>query len=101
MAFDLFNVGQIYVIDQKIKQLALQINLQCESNFFELRKHYSVKRGFWNGELKLQFVNPFKSNWYNISGRMHVHSANEYGNWGPGPDKSNSPRKAVISKLKY
>ena len=29
MALNLFNVGQIYIIDQKIKQLALQINLQC------------------------------------------------------------------------
>ena len=83
MALNLFNVGQIYIIHQKIKQLALQINLQCKSNFFELRELYSVKRDFWNGELKLRFVNPLKGNWYNISGRMHVHSADEYGNWGP------------------
>ena len=49
----------------------------------KLRKLYSVKRDFWNSELKLRFVNPLKGNWYNISGRMHVHSADEYGNWGP------------------
>ena len=82
MALNLFNVIQIYITDQKIKQPALQINLQCYSNFFELRKLYSVKPDFWNSQLKLRFLNPLSSNWYNISGRIHVHYANEYGNWG-------------------
>ena len=72
ICINLFNVGQIYIIDQKIKQLALQINLQCKSKskIKELRRLYSVKRDLWNGVVKLRFVKTLlKSNWYNISGR--------------------------------
>ena len=74
-----FNVRQIYITDQKTKQLALQINLQCKSKpkIKELKRLYSVKRDFWIDELKLWFVkNAPKSSWYNISGRIHVHAAN-------------------------